>query len=259
MQKDNKEKLLRMTNDLQEVKVSKSQPFYRHLVIHELDFLYILSQMFTAMSNEKRQKEKDSSVPILDNTKDENSSVNNNENDGSGDSVQQKETMNSNIDKSASPSISTKGGAFSLKTDAESTKVKKKVKKILANTNLSSSAKVELVIDLVLTTRQRAILEAQSKFPSGNQRLLGGGSSAKRHMKPKVVTSSTVQQTKTKSNGIKKKRKEREKEQNNGAKEKQKEGDKSEEGEGNVEKQMEKKGGRGNEEGGAEMEKGNKN
>ena len=97
MQKDNKEKLLRMTNDLQEVKVAKSKPFYCHLVIHELDFLYILSQMFTAMSNEKRQQEKDSSVPILDNTKDGNSSVNNNDNDGSGDSVQQKETMNSNI------------------------------------------------------------------------------------------------------------------------------------------------------------------
>ena len=227
--KSNDDKLLRMTKDLEEIKVGKSQPFYRHLVVHELDFLYILTQMFTSMSNEKKDRgTSDSHVTDINQNKNNivDKSINSNNNDSSN----QKETMNIDVDKSTTPTSSPKGGAVSLKIDDENLKLKKKVKRILGKVTLSNAAKTELVIDLILTSRRRAVLQAQRKFPGGNQKLLGGGSKINNVVKPKmkqVATASSLDQIEHKQQ--KEKKEEEEEKRRKSKKEKEEEEEEEEE------------------------------
>ena len=165
------EPLEKLTNAVNERKISPSKPYKRHFIIHSIDFLQILNTIFNNNNNNNinNNNNNDSNNTqdiyqnnidsIEDNNKNNNNNHNNNNNNNNND-INNQQSAGANMDE-----------AF----------FEKKIKKIISRKNLSDLTKTELIADFVRSQKRKENILKERKLPSGSKILLGAGQNTNTH------------------------------------------------------------------------------
>ena len=159
----NEDRIEKVQEDLNELKIPKTQNFSRHLILHEIDFLHLINTICNQNSNMKESNE--------------NNNNHNNTNDQDFNNVDiDNESKKDDIKPNTEPfGGSPPSTATVPKLMPPTDKWKKQISKIVRNKNLSDLTKTELVIDLFLDAKRREDLAKERLLPGGTKRLLGAG------------------------------------------------------------------------------------
>ena len=162
-----------LKQDLENTKTPKSAFFFKHFVLHELDFLTIINKLFNNMNNANNETKIEKTESNMNSVPDYANNNNNNNNNNNSSAI------NNNSDQEKKSSLKTKlGGTNEMPRSYDKTlgpKWQKKIKKIVSNRNLSVETKNELIVDLIIQFNKDRELRQLQRLPSANASLLGAG------------------------------------------------------------------------------------
>ena len=163
------DKLVSMSQDIEENLIPTHKSFFRHFIVHEKDFLKILHLSIKSLKD-KQQEPKPSSTeqqPTTSNTEQQST--------GAGNNRLEEEEENSKKYLEKKRDLLNSSEKTSNTMNEENDKLSKRIKNIIKNNNLSPDTKTEIIHDLIITTQKKKILAIErDKIPSRNSMLLSG-------------------------------------------------------------------------------------